>query len=133
MAVCDYMHMQLWHLVPQRGDIELVALGDAFQRTRRCGDFTEQLHLRILLEIDELYETGQARHQDQPRIVGVVRQQRTSKRQVADRNCVLRELRVQRPAPGKPWIPWTNSNDSFRGKLAETPPHCLLSRFIGLI
>src|SRR6187455_2781152 len=69
MAACDYMHMQLWHLVPQRGDIELVALGDAFQRTRRCGDFTEQLHLRILLEIDELYETGQARHQDQPRIV----------------------------------------------------------------
>ena len=102
MAARDHMHVQLRHLISERGDIELFALGDIFQRARRCGDFAEQLHLRILLEIDEFDEAGQARHQDQPRIVGVVRQQRAGKREVADRNRVLRELWMQRPVLGKP-------------------------------
>ena len=56
-----------------------------------------KLHLCVLLKIDELDETGQPRHEDQPRIIGVVRQQHAGERQVADRNRVLRELRMQRP------------------------------------
>jgi hypothetical protein len=102
MAARDHMHVQLRHLISERSDVELVTPSDAFQRARRCSDFAEQLHLRVFFKIDELDEAGQARHQDQPRVVGVVREQRAGKRQVADRNRVLRELRMQRPAFGKP-------------------------------
>ena len=91
------MHVQLRHLVAERGDVELVAFGDGFERARRGGDFAQQLDLRVFVEVDEFDEAGPARHQDQPGIIGVVRQQHARERQIADRNRVLRELRVEGP------------------------------------
>ena len=41
MAACDDMHMQLRHHVAERGDIELLAFGDGFERARRGGDFAQ--------------------------------------------------------------------------------------------
>src|SRR5262245_11353291 len=73
-SACNYVYMQLRHLVAESGNVELVALGRSFERSRDRGDLAKQLHLCVLLKIDELNEPGQARHQDQPGIVCVVRQ-----------------------------------------------------------
>ncbi len=82
----DHMHMQLRHLIAERGYVELVAPGDVFQRACGRGDLPEQLHLRVFLEIDELDQRGQPRYEDQPRIVRILRKQHAGERQVADRN-----------------------------------------------
>ena len=44
-----------------------------------------------------------ARHQDQPRIIGVVDQQHARQRQIADRNRVARELRVRATRRDRSW------------------------------
>ena len=96
------MHVELRYLVSEGRDIELVACGKRLERARGRRDFANELYLRVLLEIDELDETGQSRDKDQPRIIGVARQQHTGQRQVADRNRVQNELRMQRPVLRKP-------------------------------
>ena len=69
----------------------------AFSARAAARNFAKQLHLRVLLKIDEFNETGQPRYEDQPRIVGVIRQEHTGERQIADWNRLLRELRMRRP------------------------------------
>ena len=69
----------------------------ALSARARGGDLAEQLHLRVFLQVDEFGEAGPPRHQDQPGIIGVVRQQHARQRQVADRNRVGGELRVEGP------------------------------------
>src|SRR5262245_5133311 len=93
----DNVHVQLRHLVAQRGDVELVASRDGLERIRGRRDLAKQLHLRVILEIDEFDQSGQSRHQDQPWVVRVVCQKDAREGEVADGNCVLRELGMQRP------------------------------------
>ena len=56
-----------------------------------------QLRLLDLVEVDDLRRRRPARHQQQPRIVGVVDHQHARQRQVADVDGVARKLRMQRP------------------------------------
>ena len=74
MPARNHMHVQLRHLVAERGDIEFLAFGDGFERARRGGDFAQQLHLLVFFQVDELDQPRLPRHQDQPGIIGVVRQ-----------------------------------------------------------
>src|SRR5581483_2512462 len=74
-----------------------VAGGDLLERARDHCHFAEQPHLFILGQIDQLGEARPARHQDEPRVIGVVRQQHARQRQIADRNGIGGELRVEGP------------------------------------
>ena len=62
---------------------------------RRAAISVQQLRLLDLVEIDDLGDAGPARHQEQPRVIGVVDQQHARQRQVADRDGVGGELRVE--------------------------------------
>ena len=46
-------------------------------------------------KVDEFGDAGPARHQNQPRVIGVVRQQDARQWHIADRNCVGSQLRVE--------------------------------------
>ena len=129
MTACDHMHVQLRHLVSERGDVELVAGGGASERARRCGDFTEQPYLRSFVKIDKFYGVDKARHEDHPRIVCIFGEQDARKR--AGRRRERYPRRVADAATSASALnSWVYPQDSFGGKLAETRPGCLLSRII---
>ena len=131
MAAADDVHVQLRDLVAERGDVELVAFGDALERARGRGDFAEQLHLLVLLKVDEFDQRRPARHQDQPGIIGVVGQQHAREREIADRNRVLGEFAVEGPddsgmlssvRPAEPTGPREARPDDAPLRLAHAPP-----------
>ena len=58
--------------IAERRDIELVAGGDAFSARATRVDLGHQLRLLDLVEIDDFDDVRPPRHQQQPRIIGVV-------------------------------------------------------------
>jgi GNAT superfamily N-acetyltransferase len=95
------VHMKLRHDIADRRDIELVAPGHVLEHTGEERDLFHQLVLLRVVEVDDLDGAGVARHQDEPRIVGVVHEQHARERQIADRNGVAGKLRIERPCDGR--------------------------------
>ena len=87
--------MELRHHVAQRGDVELVTLRDVAQRRRDIRDFRHQLSSLTGVEVDDFGGAVPPRHQQQPGVIGVPAQQEPRQREVTDRKCILRKLRVQ--------------------------------------
>ena len=94
------MDMKLRHHIAERGDIELVALADGSERRRHLRDFLHQLRAFPRIEIDQFDRAGAPRRQDQPRVIRVSMQQEPRQRQIAHRDRVGGELRVERPWRG---------------------------------
>src|SRR5882757_6381799 len=90
-AAGDDMNVKLRHQIAECGDIELVALGDVFQRARDPGNLRHQLRLLDLVEVDQLDRAIAARHQQQPRVMRVLDDQHPAQRQVADVDGVFLE------------------------------------------
>ncbi len=58
MPACNDVHMQLRHLVAERGDVKLLAFGDGFERARRGSNFAQQLDLRVFFQVDDSTSPG---------------------------------------------------------------------------
>ena len=91
----DHVHVQLRHEVAERGDVELVRLEGIAQRARGAVDLVGQQVALRLVEIDQFARLGQARHQHQPWVVGVVHQPQFAQRERRDRMGVGGQLRMQ--------------------------------------
>jgi hypothetical protein len=63
---------------------------------RAARDLDHQRRLAGVVEVNQLHELRSARHQDEPRIIGVVHQQHARERQVAERDALLRKPRIER-------------------------------------
>src|SRR5262249_52277318 len=90
------VHVQLWHDVADRGDVELVAAGQRFQRGGDAADLDHQGRLLMVGEIDDLANIGPPGHQDQPGKVRVVHDEDARQRQVANRRGILLQPWMQR-------------------------------------
>ena len=92
---CDDMHMQLGHLIAQRGDIHLVGLEGLLHQARGAGDLLDQQSALGSRQIMDLPQIGARGHQDQPGKAPVIHQQQAAERPVAERNAVGGKARME--------------------------------------
>ena len=91
----DDVDMELGHLIAEGGDIHLVRLEGLLHQRRGPGDLLDQRGAIRGWQVMDLPEVRARRHQDDPGKAGVVHQQQTAERPVAEGDGVGGEARVQ--------------------------------------
>ena len=89
------MDMQLAHDIAERADIDLFGPVQARQGTRRQVGFVCQADTVGPVEIADLDKARFLRHQDQPRIAGIVHEQDTAQAETAETGRIGGQPRVR--------------------------------------
>lgn len=89
------MHMQLRHHIAEGSNIQLVRFEEPLHRLCQTAGFEQQGGSILCTQVMPLAHTGPARHQNAPRVLRIIHQQQTAKRQLTYRMTILRQSRIQ--------------------------------------